>query len=55
MSLQTSNIFAALDTKKKKKSSKSSKDTGEKKRKDSKEPDRYACTYAKAGDKASRQ
>ena len=40
MSLQTSNIFAALDTKKKKKSSKSSKDTGDKKKKEAKEPDR---------------
>lgn len=41
MSVQTSNIFAALDTKKKKKSSRSSKDAGDKKKKESKEPDRY--------------
>lgn len=43
MSVQTSNIFAALDTKKKKKSSKPSKDAGKDKKKEAKEPDRYGC------------
>lgn len=46
MSLQTSNIFAALDTKKKKKGSKSSKETGDKKKKEAKEPDRYGFMAA---------
>lgn len=41
MSLSTSNIYAALDTKKDKKKSKSSKDSGDKKKKESSEPDRY--------------
>jgi hypothetical protein len=41
MSLSTSNIFAALDTKKKKKSSKSSKESGDKKQKEIREPDRF--------------
>lgn len=43
MSLSTSNIFAALDTKKKKKSGKSSKESGDKKKKETSEPDRYCC------------
>jgi len=43
MSLSTSNIFAALDTKKKKKSSKSSKESGDKKKKETSESDRYCC------------
>ena len=42
MSLATSNIFSALDTKKKKKSSKTSKDPGEKKKKAAPKPDRFA-------------
>ena len=39
--MKTSNIFAALDTKKDKKKSKSSKDSGDKKKKEPSEPDRY--------------